>query len=255
MKYEKSLKHFLSAPLDMLLPSVVVDCVIISFSEGRIKILLNRYKMHERWMLPGGYVYKTEAIDEAAYRLLKKRTSLNSCYLQQFYTFGEIDRKNIEENRLLLDENGLAGLDSHWMLNRYVSIGYYALVNYNDVKIEPSSDEYCEWFDLDNIPVLYGNHQKIIDMAIQSLRFGINHIPIGLGLLPAKFTIGELRVVYETILKKKLDRRNFQRKILSYEYICKLDEKNKKWGVKEAVLYSFNKEKYIKALEQGIAFF
>jgi hypothetical protein len=141
------------------------------------------------------------------------------------------------------------------MLNRVVSLSYYAFANYSRVRIKPTADEECDWFSLNRLPSLYGNHKKIIDKAILTLRMEINYIPAGLGLLPEKFTMSELRVIYEVILGRKLDRRNFQRKILSYGYVYKLDEISRKWGVKDAALFSFNKEKYLKALENGLDFF
>jgi hypothetical protein len=254
-RHEKSFEHFLTTPSEMLLPSITVECVILGFNEGEIKVLLNRYKTHKNWMLSGGFAYKEEGIDEAAHRLLEKRTGLKDCYLRQFAAFGEPDEALIKENKQLLKEYNLGETHSHWMLNRSVNIGYYAFVNYNHVMIKPTADEECNWFSLDRLPSLFGNHKKIIDKAIQTLRMEINYIPIGLGLLPDKFTMSELRVIYEIILGRKLDRRNFQRRILSYEYVYKLDEISRKWGVKDAALFSFNKVKYLKALEQSLNFF
>ncbi|MDR0542849.1 MAG: NUDIX hydrolase [Dysgonamonadaceae bacterium] len=251
----KSFKDFLLTSFEILQPGIIVDSVIFGFNEGEIKVLLNRYKAHPNWMLPGGFVCKDEGIEEAAGSLLKKRTGLKNCYLRQFSTFGEPDEAIIEENKQLLREYGMGDMDSHWLLDRYVNIGYYAFVNYNEARIKPTLDEECGWFGLSKLPSLFCNHRMIIDKAIQVIRMEINYIPIGLGLLPEKFTISELRVIYETILGKSLDRRNFQRKILSCGYIYKLDEISRKWGVKDAALYAFNKEKYLKAMEQGMDFF
>jgi ADP-ribose pyrophosphatase YjhB (NUDIX family) len=253
--YNKSFVTFLNIPEQMLLPGIVIECVILGFNEGEIKVLLNRYKMHGNWMLPGGFVRKEESIDEAASRLLKLRTGLKDCYLCQFAAFGEPDESIIEENKQLLKEYNIENIDSHWMLKRFVNIGYYALVNYGRVRIKPTIDEECGWFSLDRLPSLFGNDRKIIDKAIRTLRMEINYIPAGLELLPEKFTISELRVIYEVILGRKLDRRNFQRKILSYGYVYKLDEISRKWGVKDTTLFSFDKEKYLKALENGMDFF
>jgi ADP-ribose pyrophosphatase YjhB (NUDIX family) len=252
---EKNFAHFLTTPPEMLQPGVAVECVILGFNEGEIKILLNRYKTHKNWMLPGGFVYREESIDEAASRLLDLRTSLKDCYLRLFAAFDELDGYLIEENKQLLREYNIKDVDSHWMLNRVVSLAYYAFANYSQVRIKPTVDEECEWFSLDRLPSLYGNHKKIIDKAILTMRMEVNYIPAGLGLLSEKFTMSELRVIYEVILGRKLDRRNFQRKILSYEYVYKLDEISKKWGIKDAALFSFNKEKYLKALENGLDFF
>jgi hypothetical protein len=250
-----SSKELLSRNSDDFLASVSIDCIIIGFNEGEVKILLSRFKSHDDWMLPGGFVFKTESLDEAAYRILHYRAKLKDCYLRQFNAFGNPDRTNIEENRQLLIEQGIDPIASHWFLKRFISIGYYVFVNYDQVKEISNIDQQSQWFSLAKLPVLYSDHNAIVEKAIQSLRSEIWCIPIGLDLLPEKFPISELRIVYETILGRKIDRRNFQRKILSYGLIYKLDEVSKKRGIKETTLFSFNKEKYAYALKNGFSFF
>ncbi|GAB6010454.1 NUDIX hydrolase [Dysgonomonas reticulitermitis] len=252
--YDKNFATFLTTPAEMLLPGVAVECVILGFNEGEIKVLLNRYKPHGNWMLQGGFVRRTESIDTAVARLLELRTNLKNCYLRQFAAFGEPDESIIEENKQLLKEYNIGDIDSHWMSARFVTIGYYALVNYGHVRIKPTADEEYGWFSLDRLPSLFGNHMEIIDKAIRTMHMEINYIPAGL-LLPEKFTMSELRVIYEGILGRKLDRRNFQRKILSYGFAYKLDEISRKWGVKDTALFSFDKKKYWEALTNGLDFF
>ena len=145
--------------------------------------------------------------------------------------------------------------EPHWFLPRFVSVGYCAFVNYENVQIETQDDELCQWFSLADVPCLYGDHNQIMDKAMHYLRMVVNHAPLVLELLPEKFTMTELRIVYETFLNKKIDRRNFQRKLLSHGLVYKLDEISKKWGVKETTLFSFNKEKYLDILENGFSFF
>lgn len=256
MNEQKNNREFLSIQSQDLLSGVSVDCIILGFNEGGVKILLNRFKSHNQWMIPGGFVFRTENLDTAAYRILQGRTNLKDCYLRQFYTFGDNNRTNLNENQQILNENQIDNQkEPHWLLQRFISIGYFAFVNYDKVQIGTMLDEEIQWFSLDKIPQLYSDHNKIIDKAMLTLRVEINNIPIGLDLLPEKFTISELRVIYETILGRKIDRRNFQRKILSYGLIYKLDEVCKKWGVKETTLFSFNKERYMDALENGISLF
>jgi hypothetical protein len=253
--YDKNFATFLTTPAELLLPNVSVECVILGFNEGEIKVLLNRYKTHKNWMLQGGFVRRTESIDGAAARLLELKTSLKNCYLSQFASFGELNESVIEENKQLLREYNVEDVDSHWMANRYVNVGYYAFVNYNQVRIKPTVDEVCDWFSLDRLPSLFGNHKSIIDKAISILRMQANFIPIGEELLPEKFTISELRVIYEAILGRKLDRRNFQRKLLSYGYVYKLDEISRRWGIKDAALFSFDKKKCREGIENGLNIF
>jgi len=235
-----------------MLPSVSIDCVIFGFHEGQLKILLNKFNNHKKWMLPGGFVYIDENVDTAAYRLLKERTGLQKIYLTQFYLFGDCDRTNIEENRHILRENYDEHNAAHWFAQRFVSVGYYSFVDFTEVKIKNKKDEDVEWFGLNEIPELYSDHNKIINKALDVIRIQLGFIPIGYELLPEKFTMSELRVIYETILGHTIDRRNFQRKMLSSGLVLQLDEVSKKWGIKSAALFSFNKEKYQEMLKNGI---
>lgn len=240
---------------DSLQPGLSVDCVIFGFHDGNMKILLNKFSHFTKWMLPGGFVYRTEDVDMAADRVLKSRTSLDKVYLKQFYTFGDYSRTNISENEeVLIGQEYIDEKDrsSHWLMQRYVSVGYYALVEYSQVKIETNPNESIAWFDLDNVPVLYSDHNNIIEKALSTLRINMSITPIGYELLPEKFTMTEMRIIFETILRKKLDRRNFQRKILSSGIVYKLDEVSKKFGIRESALFSFNKEMYEKAIADGL---
>ncbi len=254
MKEDINSNEFLSVGFDNLLPGASIDCVILGFHEGEVKILLNRFKRHDHWMLPGGFVQLDKSLDDAANWILYNRTKLKDCYLRQFHTFGDPKRANIDENKKILIENGIDPNKPHWLLQRFISIGYYALIDYRRAKIKTNKTEEYQWFSLENIPELYSDHNHIVKKAMQELRLHIYTIPIGIDLLPEKFTLSELRTIYETVLAKKIDRRNFQRKMLSDGLIYKLDEVSKKFGVKETTLFSFNKEKYKDALENGMMF-
>lgn len=204
-------------------------------------------------MLPGGFVDKKEHIDEAASRILKERTGLSAIYLQQFYAFGQPGRTN---NTILV--KFLEGLNQnydkdHWALQRFVSLGYYALVEF--AKVKPHPDEIslaCSWHDLDKLPNLLMDHQQIIDKALEEMRLKINYQPIGYNLLPKEFTMKNLQSVYETILGRKLDRANFNRKILSYGILDRKEKHYSGGAHKAPYRYSFNKKKYFKALEIGL---
>jgi hypothetical protein len=242
---------------DKFLPSVSVDCIIMAFHEGALKIVLNRFFSHNQWMLPGGFVYKDESVDDAAYRILRERTSLNKIYLKQFYLFGDKNRTNLDENRRILAGKGLNTNkdDSHWLLQRFVSAGYYAFVEYSKTKICTIDDEEVQWFDIKEIPQLYSDHNNIIKKALSTIRSQLGYLPIGYELLPEKFTMTELRIIYETIMGEKLDRRNFQRKMLSTGIIYKLDEVAKKKGIKSTTLFSFDKDTFKKIMSDESYFF
>lgn len=257
MSERQKTRDILLENADILLPGISVDCVIFGFHEGALKIALNRFVIHNQWMLPGGIIYKDESVDDAAYRILKNRTGLNEIYLKQFYLFGDKNRTDIEENRRILTEEfnlSEKGVN-HWMLQRFVSVGYYAFVEHSKTKISATEDEEIRWFGIKEIPKLYSDHNYIIEKALSTIRKQLGYLPIGYELLAEKFTMTELRTIYETILGKKLDRRNFQRKMLSTGLIKKLDEVSRKKGIKSTTLYSFNKEIFKKPEENEVSFF
>lgn len=240
---------------DIFFPGLSVDCVILGFHNRDLKILLNKFSYIDNWMLPGGFVYKEEDVDASAYRVLSSRTGLKNTYLRQFYTFGDCSRTKMEENTRIVEKNVDEYAENHWFLQRFISVAYYALVEYSKVEVfvEDKFDK-TKWFPINEIPELYGDHNKIVEKALQTLRQQLDYIPIGYELLPEKFTLSELRSIYETLLNKVLDRRNFQRKILSLDIIDKLDQIRKTWGKRPTTLYTFNKERYAEAVKNGISF-
>lgn len=247
--------NLLDLPADIFLKNVSVDCVILGFNEGTIKVLLNKLKGYDSWMLPGGFVLKDESIDDAANRVLKDRTGLDTIYLNQFYTFGSCERVDFDQNRKILNQqlgDKVEDLDSHWFVQRFISVAYYALVDYTKVTINAVDSQEVAWVPLTEVPALYIDHNEILESALSKVRINMPVTPIGRELLPEKFTITELRIIYETILGKPLDRRNFQKRMLSTGLLVKLDEKVKKFGMKETTLFSFNKENYEKALQEGL---
>lgn len=237
-------KALFASDSDTLLPSVSIDCVIFGFHDGELKILLNKFDTLQKWMLPGGFVWINENVDAAAYRLLQERTGLQKIYLTQFHLFGDCDRTDIQENKEILERNNVSEGKKHWFAQRFVSVGYYALVDFTKVNIKLKEDEDVRWYSMSEIPKLYSDHNKIIEKAVSTIRLQLGYVPIGYQLLPEKFTMTELRVIYETILGQKLDRRNFQRKMLMAGLVIQLDEVSKKFGIKPTALFSFNKEKY-----------
>lgn len=237
-------------------PGFSIDCVIFGFHEGVLKILLNRFRVYDKWMLPGGFVYKEENVDDAAYRILNERTGLKEIFLRQFYLFGDTSRSNDSINEVIAQKIGMHPENDPWIINRFITVGYYALVDSSKVNL--SVDENLEeigWVDLKEVPLLYSDHNQIIEKAIETIRMQLNIIPIGYELLPEKFTMPELRVLYETILGKQLDRRNFQRKMLSMGLITKLEEQRKGGAHRAPDLYCFDVEKYKIAFEKGMNVF
>jgi 8-oxo-dGTP diphosphatase len=229
---------------DLYLPHLSIDCVVFGFHDASLKVLVTKFKDQSVWSLPGGYILKTENIKEAANRILFDRTGVENIYLQQFSVFGDLNRSE----KFFEDYP-----DSLWNKQRFVSIGFYALVNYSQVHliVDEVSDA-CEWKSIDELPELIMDHRLIFEKALIRLRKELNYKPIGYNLLPEKFTMPELQKLYEIILGKKLNRGNFFRKMLRYAILIKLDESRKGGAHKAPILYKFDIEKYEKALKDGL---
>jgi hypothetical protein len=234
------------------LPSVSIDNVVFGFCDNQIRVLLLKLKYSTKWALPGGFVYKEENIDDASARILRTRTGLKNLFLRQFHVFGEAGRTNNKLSKEFFAALGINNSQNHWMTERFISIGYYALVDYK--KVNPQPDEFseeCRWWKLTDLPPLIFDHKKIVEKALSTLRLQLDTQPVGYNLLPKEFTLKSLQTVYETILGKKLDRSNFNRKILSYDILEKKEKHYTGNNHKAPYLYSFSKQKYLKILRDG----
>lgn len=240
----------LSELKDILTVNLVVGNVIFSFHEEVLKILLIKRKGTEKWMLPWAFVHLKEGADETAYKVVKEKTKLEDFYISQFHLFGKYDRFDYEKHHDLLTLLGYDPQGSHSFLRYTAFMGYYAFVKYDKVKFDKNSpiEEY-KWFNLDEVPELYFEHNEVVETSLVSIKQRIGFLPLGFALLPDKFTMPELRIIYEKFLGVELDRRNFQRKMLSTGLIKKLEEKKKKGAHKSPYLYSFNNERYEAAME------
>lgn len=235
------------------IPGLSVDNVIFGFHNNQLKVLLLACKDQKHWMLPGGYVLKTESIDVAAERVLLDRTGLHKVYLQQFSVFGDPKRSSAQLVKGLVKSMDLDETLNQWFLQRFITIGYYALVEFEKVKPIPDPLSLaCDWFDIDQLPRLIFDHQAIIEGALIAMRQHLNFQPIGLNLLPSSFPLKSLQLIYETILGKKLDRPNFNRKILSLGILEKKEKQFTGAAHKAPFLYSFRKKEYYKLLKEGI---
>ena len=253
MKQPRTKKDLILKGEDYFLPQLSVDCVIFGFHEGVLKVLLIRLAPLPQWGLVGGFILKEENPDAAAHRILKERTGLDEIFLQFLQVFGNPDRTKTDTWPVLIGKLGVKAGTNNWLLKRFVSLGYYALVDFHEVT--PGTDgsfESCVWFDIHEIPALLFDHREILDQALETLQLHLNYHPVGYNLLPVSFTMPELQRLYETILDKKLDRRNFQRKILSFGILRRLKEKRKGVAHKAPYLYSFDLRKYNKALKEGL---
>lgn len=226
---------------EQFLPHLAYDSVIFGFNGKQLKILILEYHNTGLFALPGGFVKKDENVNDAVRRGLSDRTGLSHIFLEQFYVFGDVARFNPEVMRTILEANGVQlGPDTDWLLDRFVTIAYYALINYQDV--EPRPDELSDsisWYAIDQLPDLILDHREIVDKALATLSENLDRKLVGMNLLPQKFTMKELQQVYEAVLGEKLRRTTFQRKMLSLDILERHEKLFSGKAHKAPYLYSF----------------
>ncbi|MEO8796137.1 MAG: NUDIX domain-containing protein [Daejeonella sp.] len=216
-----------------------IDCVIFGFDEGELKILLierNVEPFKDWWALPGYLVEENESLDHAAERILYELTGLRDIFMDQFYTFGDVDRHP---------------------QGRVVTVAYYAMLRLNGPKELKPVTTYAKnavWYPINDLPKLAFDHSKIFERGFLKIRNKITYQPIAFELLPEKFTLTQLQHLYEVILNKSLDKRNFRKKMLNYGILKELDEKQKGVSYRAAKLYKFDRRKYAKLFQKELTF-
>lgn len=255
MKDSEKLREEIFNGGNYYLRNVSIDNVIFGYHKKELKVLLQRPNGLSKWTVCGGYIKRTETIDEAASRIAKERTGLDDLYLRQFKAFGNPSRTSDGSisAKILGDLIGVTIDKENWMFDYFVSVGFYTLTEFDLVK--PSSEFYteeCRWWDIFDLPALLFDHKFIIEEALNALRLQIYHYPVGYELLPDKFTLPEITSLYETILGKKLDDRNFTKKLLATGIIIKLNETRYIGPHRSPFLYVFDKVRYNEALKNGM---
>jgi 8-oxo-dGTP diphosphatase len=216
---------------------LAVDCVVFGLDETDLKVLLIQRKLQpfqHTWALPGGFVRIDETLDEAARRELEEEAGVTDVYLEQLYTFGVLDRDPRE---------------------RVVAVAYYALAKLSDHRIRAATDAMgVGWFGLDDLPKLAFDHTEIVSRAHERLRGKVRYAPVGFELLPPRFSLTQLQRMYEIILGKELDKRNFRKKILAMDLLVETDEYEQGVRHRAARLYRFDRRKYDRLTKQGFEF-
>lgn len=223
------------------MPGLALDAVIFGYHDGQLKILLLEYKNTLLFALPGGFIHLNEDLNNAAKRVLHERTALSDIYLEQFYVFGDVSRHNASQLKDIMVANNHFIDDNHWLLQRFISVGYYALIDFTKAIPTPDAiSDSCQWYDIANLPpVMLEDHQEIIKKALKTLRTDLDRKLIGFNLLPETFTMGDLQGLYETILGKPLLRPAFQRKMLSSGILERIAKKQTGLAHKAPYLYKF----------------
>jgi 8-oxo-dGTP diphosphatase len=225
--YSQAKRHF-----------VAVDCIILGYDliEKEIKLLLFKRIVEPakgRWSLTGGFVEENESLDDAASRILRKLTGLDSVYMKQSYSYGDVDR-----------DTGA----------RVISVAYFALIAIRDISRELAEQNGVHWRSISRLPDLIFDHSIMVKKVLSDLHSQVKVKPIGFELLPEKFTLVQLQDLYEAIYQRKIDKRNFRKKILTMDILEKLEEKEKETSKKGAYYYRFNKDRYEKLKQNGFYF-
>ena len=219
---------------------ISVDCTIFGFHKDSMKVLLLKYHDLDLWSLPGGFVFNDEDLREAAARVLFERTQLQDLFLDQFHTFGRINRTQNNVHQILLKNKGIEVPEDHWIFQRFITVGYCSLIDYSLAETFPDAlNESCEWFDVDQLPKMAFDHDRIIKVGLEHLRKNLDTQIVAYNLLPEKFTMNDLQTVYESVLGEKFRRNNFQRKMLSLNTLERLEKFFDGSANKAPYLYKF----------------
>ena len=199
---------------------ITVDIVILTIKNDALNVLLvkrNNEPFKDKWAIPGGYVRMSENLDEAAMRVLKEKTNVENIYLEQLYTFGDPLRHPV---------------------SRVITCAYFALIRSEDVEVVTSDD--LAWHKVSELPPLAFDHKEIIEYSLKRTRERLEMCPVAYQLLNEKFTLTEMQKAYEMIMEKKLDKRNFRKKVITTEGLRELNEFSKSSSKRPARLYTFD---------------
>ncbi len=217
--------------------ALTVDCVVFGLDDEELKVMLiqrGQPPFEGKWALPGGFVHVDETLEEAARRELEEETGLHKVFLEQLFTFGELGRDPRE---------------------RVVSVAYYALVKLSDHKVKAATDARdAAWFGVHDVPSLAFDHPNILQMALERLRGKLRYQPVGFELLPKKFTLSQLQHLYEMVLERELDKRNFRKRVLAMDLLIETDEVEQDVAHRAARLYRFDERKYRRLAKAGFNF-
>lgn len=215
---------------------VAVDCIVFGFDNEGLKLLLIKRNFEPakgKWSLMGGFVKQDESLDDAAKRVLYDLTGLKDIYLEQLNTYGKPGR----------DKAG-----------RVISVAYFALIKTKEYDKAKGEVHGAKWFRFEEKPALIFDHNDMVEKAHIRLIRRVRYRPVGFELLPEKFTLPQLQMLYEAIYQEELDKRNFRKKILSMGFLIKLNEKDKSGSKKGAFLYKFNEALYEELEKKGFFF-
>jgi 8-oxo-dGTP diphosphatase len=208
-------------------PVVAVLLVIFTVADGDLRVLLTRRGIEPFrgwWAIPGGRLATNEPLDDAAARKLVDETGVRDVFLEQLYTFSELDRTAADGA---------------------VAIAYFALVDHRRVQLESRREWPTRWYSMGELPELAFENRRVLDYALQRLRYKLEYTNVAYSLLPEEFTMSQLQTVYETIVGRRLDKRNFRKRMLSLGIITPTGKKHVEGAHRPAELFAFTKREPI----------
>lgn len=232
--------------------NVSVDCVIFGFDQDQLKVLMVERTLRKPeseevifsdLTLTGYHIYEDENLDDAAARIVKDLTGLDNIRLEQFYTFGSLDRLEHPNDQLWLEQFGEV------FSKRVITVGYFSLLPSTNIEIVQKG-RIVRWYPVNDVHNLAYDHQQILERALLHLRYKLQQEAIGFELLPDKFSLTDMQKLYEAVLGTCFDKRNFRKKVSQMNYVIPLKEKQKGVAHKPARLYMFSREVFKKTRKE-----
>lgn len=221
-----------------IIEALSIDTVVFGFKDSGLYVLLVKRALSPDkglWALPGGYIRYDESVEHAAHRILTDQTAVSNIYLEELKTFGQVDR---------------------FPLKRVITVGFYALVNMEIFELNKGEDVLdVRWFNVRRLPEKMAfDHRDIFDEAFKRLKHKVRHEPVGFSLLPRKFTLLQIKELYESILEIELDKSNFRKKLMKMNLLVACKEKQTNVAHRAARLYRFDEKVYNELLTKGFVF-
>ena len=225
---------------------VGVDSVIFSVDiEAKVLLVLLVMRRNEPfincWSLPGTLVRKGESLENAAYRILAEKIQVKNLYLEQLYSFGGPGR----DPREAAESYG----------ERYLSVSYFALVRFEEAKLNADGVSGIAWYPIDQVPELAFDHNQILEYGYGRLRNKLEYSPVAFDVLPEHFTLGELYQLYTIVLGENFsDYSNFRSRLLKLGFLCDTGVKSSRGAGRPASLYRFDAEAFAKVKDKPLVF-
>ncbi|MFX0555406.1 NrtR DNA-binding winged helix domain-containing protein [Maribacter sp. CXY002] len=232
-----------------LINQLSIDCVIFGYRQNKLQVLVPKMDFKgDFWALPSGFVQQQEGIDKAAQRILEERTGIGDIFLEQYRVFGDVPRTNRAalEQMIALNPDKFEQLQDgnflEWLTQRFIAIGYYALVDINKVTPKLTEiDQSIDWYEITDLPQMVMDHEQHIHNALEALRLNLDSKLLGFNLLPEEFTMKDLQLLYEAVYDKPFRRNNFQKKMLDLNVLERMGKKLTGAANKAPYLYRFKR--------------